>query len=391
MSDGSQVAWAYVEVPNFGEIPTSNPKLKEIPYSSDTIKQTNETKRSANVKGNGRANDLVRVGYEAAGDLNADFVYGDFDDFLQYCLRSPGWSSEVTLTDTGLSFQAADQSINRAAGDFVADGYTANGYVLISGAADAANNGFKKIATVAATKITLSGVPAVVTAAAGPSITVRQGGQIVDANTLTYIAGEREYRSNTADFARYAGIIGRMQLRTAVKNQMTVAFQFIGQKEESAAATFGDGANTAQSGNEVLNTVKHIVAILEAGVSHDLNSLNLTIDPKITGRTFMGNDGNTSVRKGDFEVTGDFEMLYKNSTGKVVADKGLNFTATNLVFVARDAAGNAYVFDLPQVQFGDVERVGGGNNTDVVLKVPFSGEESVAQDTVIRIVRFPAP
>lgn len=390
MSDASQTSLAYVEVTNFGDIPTSTPTLQEIPFSSESLKQTNQTKRSANINPSGRANQSIRTGYEGGGDISADFVHGDFDDFIRYSMRAASWSSEVTDTDTVYSMANADNSINRSSGSFITDGFTQYGFAKISGFTDAANNGYFRIVSVAATKMVLAG-QTVADEAAGDTVTITQGAQIVDGVTLQPVAFEKRFKSNTNDFVRYSGVVGRFQLQTAKENQLTASFQVVAQREQSASATFGDGSNTADSGNEVLNSVDHVVAILENGVAHDANSINFTIDPKVEGRKFIGSPGNTSVRKGDFECGGDFEILYKDSTGVIVANKALNFTTSNLSFVVEDSAGNGYVFWFPAVKITNAERVAGGQNQDVVLKCQWGAEESTSEDAVVRIVRFPAP
>lgn len=388
MSDASQTSLAYVEVTNFGDLASGTPALQLIPFSSESLKQTNQTKRSENINPSGRANQSIRTGYESGGDIAADFVHTDFDDFLQYSLRSAGWSSAVTDTDTVYSMVNSTNSIDRSSGSFITDGFTAYGAVKISGFTDPLNNGIFKIISVAAGSMVLAGPAAVANEAAGDTVTVTQGAQIVDGTTLQPLYIEKRFISNTNDFVRYSGVIGRCQVSTSKENQLKITFQFVGQREQSATATLGDGSNVAASGNEVLNSVDHVLAILENGVSHDLNSFNLTLDPKVEGRKFIGSAGNTSARKGDYEAGGDFEALYKTSTGAVLVDKALNRTSTSLNFVVQDSAGNAYFFDFPTVKIDQADRTAGGQNQDVVVKATWSAEENTTQDAVVRIVKF---
>ncbi|MBE2242380.1 MAG: hypothetical protein IAE86_06480 [Burkholderiaceae bacterium] len=94
-------------------------------------------------------------------------------------------SPTVKRTAATLSFAAGDQSINDSANGFVAAGFVAGDQVKVTGAAAGANNPFSAALTsVAAGKIKLSGA-ALVTAAAGPSVTVtRWDSKRVDLDVL---------------------------------------------------------------------------------------------------------------------------------------------------------------------------------------------------------------
>lgn len=389
MSNAAETSIAYVEVTNFGDEPSGTPTLTEIPFSGETLKETANSQRSNNINPAGRAARQVRTSFSAGGDINADFVCEDFDDFISYAVRSSGWSSPVTDTDTIYSIDDSDGSLNRSSGSFVTDGFTQNSWIKISGfSTNAANNCYAKLTSVAATKMVLATSAVLVTEAAGDSVTVTQGSQVVDGVDTQPIYLEKNFTSNTNDFVKYSGVLSNFGLTNNKESQIQLSMSFLCKQETSATATLGDGSNTAASGNEVLNTVDHILAMTENGVAHDLNSFSLTINPNLEGRNFLAQAGFTSVRRKYFDVTGSFEALYKTGTGATLVNKFLNDTTTSIAYVIADSAGNAYVFDIPQVKLTDAPRNAPGNDQDVVVPASWAAEEKVSEDAMIRIVRF---
>ena len=79
----------------------------------------------------------------------------------------------TTTPQTTISFDAATRTINRSSGSFVTNGFVAGQKVIVSGATNPENNGAFTVLTVAALTLTLVTGSVLVTAAAGPSITVQ--------------------------------------------------------------------------------------------------------------------------------------------------------------------------------------------------------------------------
>lgn len=53
--------------------------------------------------------------------------------------------------------------------------------------------------------------------------------------------------------------------------------------------------------------------------------------------------------------------------------------------MVKDSANKGYVIDLPSIKFQDGERVTGGQNQDVVVKLPFGARKDTSLGKTMRI------
>ena len=94
-------------------------------------------------------------------------------------------SATVKRTDATISFDASDHSIRDSANGFVAAGFVAGDQVKVTGAAAAENNVFSTTVTSVTAGKLVTNAAGIVTAAAGPSVTVtRWDSNRVDLATL---------------------------------------------------------------------------------------------------------------------------------------------------------------------------------------------------------------
>jgi hypothetical protein len=102
----------------------------------------------------------------------------------------------------------------------------------------------------------------------------------------------------------------------------------------------------------------------------------------------MGNGGNTLVLgKGALNISGTLKAYFATAA---LMDKYLNFTASSLAFLVNDTAGNAYVFDLPEVKYTDGQRCSGGQSQECMADMKFSASRDATENVTIRIVKFAA-
>lgn len=99
-------------------------------------------------------------------------------------------SATVKRTDATISFDASDHSIRDSANGFVAAGFVAGDQVKVTGAAAAENNVFSATVTSVTAGKLVTNAAGIVTAAAGPSVTVtRWDSNRVDLATLASAIG----------------------------------------------------------------------------------------------------------------------------------------------------------------------------------------------------------
>jgi len=388
MSDADRVGLAYYVESTYGVTPAGNPTIQDLRYTSESLRQDTGSVSSAEIRSDRQVTDVIRTSVSSQGDIALELSYSAYDEWLQAGLLSAAWSSTATETDTDISAANTDNSLNTAGGDFVADGFLANQWIKVSGfTGDTTNNGYMKIVSVATGKMIVSG-KTLVDDAAGESVTILMGAQIVNGTTLSTFTIEKVFADLASEFALYNGCaIDSVALNIATEAIVTGTFGFMGKQAVSAAATFGDGSNDAAATNDIMNTVDDITSILEGQATYATTAFSMTLGNNLRTRLQVGTLGAVSVGTGKVALSGTLQAYYATKT---LMDKYLNDTATSLAVVFEDGDGNAYIIDMPQVKFTSGQRVAGGENTDVIADMAFTAYREATEDITIRIARFAA-
>lgn len=225
MSNTNRVGVRVVRESAYGVVPTA-PQLLQLPFTgAPDLAFTPETIVSELIRADRQIDDLILVGGEAGGSLPSEFAYGVHDLLLEasffsifqtrFSRKNNEAATQITAVDgstetvsftaygptTGsitVDFAAAGDTITRATGSFLTDGFAAGDRVIISGAVDAGNNAIHQIVTVTALVMTVGNTITDETADAGVTITkvwfsakdiVRSEGFTNSANNAYLIAG----------------------------------------------------------------------------------------------------------------------------------------------------------------------------------------------------------
>jgi hypothetical protein len=302
-------------------------------------------------------------------------------------IKMGDWSTAITVSGTGISASASDNSFNDTGNGF---GNLAVGqWIKVSGftgAGATANNKFFKIVSKTAGKIVVTG-GTLVDDAAGETVTIKQGSSAFNGTTKTSFNIERTYLDLSSELALYLGMmVEQFGLNISVDQIITGSVDFIGKLEQSIASSGGSGY-TAATTKEVFNAVDDVYSILENMTAMDAYSLGFQIKNNLRGKQKIGTLGAFEVGVGSVNVSGQLTAYYGSKT---LIDKYLNQTLTSFSFVVKDAAGNAYVFDMPAVKFSRGERPGGSLNSDVMATLDYTAYMHATEGITIRVAKFPA-
>lgn len=385
MSDTNRVALAYIEESTFGTTPSGN--LNRMRVTSESLHQEAGFNNSQEIVSDRQITDVVRTSANGAGDIAFEVSYAAQDFLFQYALQSAGWSSVVTDTDTVYSMVNSTNSIDRSSGDFAADGFVANQWVEIRGfTGDTSNNGYYKIVSVASGSMVLSG-GAVVDDAAGESVTITMGAQIVNGTTLTHMSIEKAYQDLSNIFAAYRGMsVDTLSLELSADSFFTGSVGLIGKNETSETSTIGTGYVAAPT-NEVMSAIDSVQSILEAQTNQDTTAFSLELANNLRQRQIIGTLGPVSIGSGSLNITGALTKYFETAA---LLNKFLNNTTSSIATIVEDEAGNAYIIDLPNVEFTAGQRVAGGLDSDVVAEMEYTAYKHATEAITIRIVRFAA-
>lgn len=384
MSDSDRMGLAYEKEVTFGT--TVGTELIDLRFTSESIAQITGTVNSAEIRSDRQIVDHIRTAINVSGDMNIELSYSAFDDFLEWGLLSAVWTAPVAVTAVDISAASADNSYNSVAAAF--GSYKINRWIKVSGfTGDVVNNGFSRISVQTSAKLTVVG-KTLVTDAAGESVTITMGAEIVNGTTQSSFSLEKEYTDLTNIFSIYTGcMIDGFTLTVPSDNIVTGVFNILGKIEASAVATVGDGNNTTAPANEVMAGIEDITAILEANASFASTGFSITLGNNLRQRLQIGSLGPISIGTGIVDVTGTLQAYFETQT---ILDKYLNFTDSALAIQFADSTGKGYVIDLPRVNYDTGTRVATGQNTDILADLSFSAFRNSSQNETIVIQRFVA-
>lgn len=385
MSDSNLMALRSKEESSYGVAPSGNWDV--VRMVNESLAHEQGTTKSNEIRSDRQVADVIRNSVRAAGDLGIELSYGSHDKFLAGAMFND-WTSPVTDTQTTFSMAASDNSINDSGSGFVAAGFTAGSWILVSGfTGTAANNKLYKIVSVVAGKMVLSH-GTVVDDAAGESVTITQGAELTNGTTLKSFAFEKEFTDNTTDFALLLGMaVNTFSLSLSPGEIVTGSFGFIGKSETSATSTAA-GTPVAAPSTSVMNGIEDVEALFEAGAAVAIcTEFGFEVNNNVRERLALGQLGAISLGSGTIDITGTFKIYYD---GPSFYAKLLAFTATSFALSMADAAGNRYVVDFPRAKFSAGSRVAGGINTDTMADLTFMAYRDPTESKSIRIVRIPA-
>ena len=361
----------------------------ELPYASESLKTTSETKDKNRVRSDLQVSDINRQTKRSEGSVNSDFSYADYDDFLEASILCDtaftDGHTEISAATT-ISFDASDNSINDSANGFTGGGndYSQYSWIRVTGAANSSNNGVYKISTVAAGKLVLTG-KTVVTEAAGNSITVKQGSQIKNGTRLQYFDLQRNYEDLTEEIVKYpVQAVTGIDISSPVDDDVSIALEFVGKPEVSDNFT-NYTTLTAAANNRTFNSGDGIEAVIENLASTSVASFNISIKNGTRNLSELGTVGPAKFGKGTLMIEGTVELYYETKT---LIDKYLNQTESSLSFVIKDSSDNTYVIDLPRIKYTDGERVGGGVDTDVIANMSFKAIVDLTENYTIKVSKI---
>ena len=359
--------------------------------TGETLQLNPDTVTSNEIRNDRVTEDIIRTNLSAAGDLNLEMSFGAYDVLMETAFQSAPFTSDVSDTQSTFSMDASDNSINDSGSGFIAAGFLVNQWFRSSGflGGNAANNAIFKIVSVAAGKMVLNSgtLGVVVTEAAGDTVTIKQGGQILNGTTQLSFTFEKEFTDLIEVFTQVTGLTtDGFNLTIAAGEIITGAFNFLGKNENSAKVTAA-ASKIAAPTNDIMNAVDNIAAILENKISIQVFQTSFAIVNALRQRPAVGVLGPISLGAGQIGISGTVQVYFEDQD---LMDKYRNFTETSLAIVATDNSGNSYIFEFPAIKLTIGNANATGLNTDVIAEMTFGGKLNSSEGIMMRIARIAA-
>ena len=385
MSDSSRVAIRAMPETTWGVIPSA--ALQNVRFTGESLKYAIANIVSEEIRSDRQITDLIQTSKEGNGGIDFEMSYDNLDWAFPGIMMA-AWAAELTVTDTDISAAASDNSLNSAGAGFPA--FTAGMWIKVAGfTGSAANNGYFRVVSRTTSKIVVSG-GTLVDDAAAESVTVNTIG-IRNGVTEKSFVLEKEFTDvASSNFHVFTGAeVQNFNLALSQGAIATGGLTFLAKDMAVQSSSAGTGAATAAPTGTVMNAMTNVAQILEGGAALTtgvfVRELSLALTNNLRGRPAIGVVGHSSLGQGRVQVTGNAVKYFEEGS---VYQKYVDGTASSISFRMTDAAGNTYVFDLPNIKYTDGDVLAGSADSDVLVSVPFQALMDPTNSYTIQVSKF---
>lgn len=359
-------------------------------FLSDSLKHGNDVQNSDEIRNLRDIRDTHWVDKEAGGSINMNHYWDTnfTEELMKWSLNSAGWSNAGGDTSVAaaasMNTTQSTKTFALVSGTFANDPAVGD-WVYISGAANAASNGYHKIASVSGSN-TFTVETAIGADEAAVSLTVVLLSSITNGNTAQSLAIQRQYTDLTNEDELFLGMyINGWNFSSEGRETMKSNFEFMGYAAQSLGTNYT--ADAAASTEPAMISPKHMDWIREGTAALGCIGVSFQLSNNYRRQFQQGTFGSSALVQGDFTVSGTLRAYFSTST---LFDKFINQTETSLAFASRDGTtskGNTYLFDLPRVIFNDGRRVAGGRNQDIIADLSWMAKYDSADACTMKVAK----
>lgn len=385
MSDSNRKRIAIAQETSFGAGP-SPLDMYVLGVTGQSLRDRISYQESRTIRSDRNVQDIVRVGASAGGNLPFELTFPVANEALWLLLRGAMCSTESSaVTTAGVGLGDADFTITRGSGSFVSDGYQVGDVVKITGHANAANNVYKRLATVSALVMTVDSVDTAFINPGGTTCSVTRGARIKNGTTEYSFAAE----VGSLDVGKYqlfrGQVVNTLDLQVSDQSILTGSFGL-----EGKTSTRGGSANgssyTGTTNTSIMDAVSPpVVRVGALGTSYSTKSFSIGIRNNAAARTQVGALGPQSVRRGNFGVELSFQSYFQDFEEM---DKFAGNTETTFWTVLTNGAGQGLAISIPAMKWMDLGADTTGVNADDYLTGRAMAKYDTTQDCTLRIQRF---
>jgi len=379
----------YIEETDYGVTPTTgNPN--NLRMTGESLAFSISKTESGEITPDRQTADLIETGASAAGGVNIELSYKEFDTLFRAMLMAQAWEPYGT-GGVGTGFQATTTAtaVVASAAPTGTSAFTTlkpGQWFQLQCPGNVNDKKFLKVhATTAPTGTTLTVDPAtplvVDTVAKAATLSSSRISNGVTKKSFTF---ERAH-NDVNQFFPFTGMVpSKLSLSLASGSILTGSMEFMGKSGGRKDTTSLPGTPVASQNFDVMNAISGLGQLLEGGVAltgTKIKKLDLSIDNTLRGQDAIGERGNANIGLGTVKVTGTMEVYLADGT---MYDKFLNNTRTSLQFVLCDGSKNGYAFIIAAMKFGDAKVQAGSKDSDCMLSIPFTGiRDTVTGKTII--------
>lgn len=392
MGDSNQTALYFGEEVTWGTLATCT--FQELRFTGESFAYNISNITSGEIRSDRQVTALIQTDADVTGGFNFELSYDSFNAMLEGALWSD-WSTNLSISTSGIGI--VDDGTLTAGTGATADVAnfslaTVGQWIELRGSSNATNNGYYQITAKASSEsMTVSPVPDGTVASGSDTITI--SGSYLRNGTTEHSYSVIRYHGGLASgqyFTFLGQVVNSFNLAAQSGAILTGSFDFIG-KNATLTQSSSDVASADAAGtNDVLNAVSNVAEVREGGTDVStclVNGLDFTIANNVRGLKAIGNLGNCDIGVGKCDVTGTLTAYFKDDS---LYDKYLAGTASSLSYKVEDSSGNAYIVDMPQIEFESDGINAGGQDQDVMETLGFRAIKDPAYDYTIQFSKFAA-
>lgn len=381
----------------FGAV-TAATGRRRIRNTGSSFKYALAFDKSKEIRADRQTSDHILLGASAAGGMNIEMIYKEYDAYLAAALQNTYVAFNTTGTSPTLTSPTFTANTLTQTGGTSFATLAKGQWISIVGntGATIANNRVLQVSLsvpATATVITFEGSPALVAGAATGVITL-SGSRLVNGITQPSFAMEVEY----ADVTQFQTLLGmtvnKFSVALASKAIATGSFDFIGVGGLPLATTSnlpGTDDVLFPSGYDVLNCSSNVTQILEANAALTagtfVKALSFDIDNALAVQDAIQNLNGVGIRANRLNVTGKMSVYFANAT---IYNKFFQNNTSSLSVQIKDAAGNGYVFGLPAIEYTDGGLSVGSLDQDIMIDISFAAKIDPISGSMVTVDRFGA-
>ena len=375
----NRVALRQIEETTWGVTPSS-PTLQAIRFTSESLNSNAEFIVSEEIRADRMTPDTLQVSRMAAGDINAEWSFATYDDFIEGAMLGDWATTGTAQSGTTLAIVKTTATPNTwtitdSGNGLASNTWTVGQFVKVTGFSTAGAF-YAEIKSIAAGVLGINPMTNVASETAGDSVTITPLDFVRNGVTKKSYTVQKAFTDlATPELWNFTGSrVSTWGLELATGAILTTTFGFMAKDAVMTESQFAGASLAAANTNSVLNAVDNIAAIVfdgdPGGSTYYFNSLSIALDNNLRGQEAVGTLGMIGVEAGVMALTGSVELYFENSS---LFDKFRAAAAFSMSFLAQDAAGNAYVVSIPRAKYTNMEIVAGGLDQDIFASAQFQG------------------
>lgn len=392
MSDSNRIRISIIKESTYGTTPSS-PAMKVLPVTGQSLRDAVGYTQSSIINADRNVEELVRLSKSAGGQTPIELMFSPTGDAIELLLGATMCSVEtgnnVAYTDSsGVSLAGSNKVITVSTNPQTNDRVVVGDIVYVT--SDAGTNaGYYKVTATGATSITVEADADFTADASGVSVkraARRTNGTVEDSFTIEVA------RLDVQKAQVFTGcVINNLEL--SVNDEAIVTANvtwsasnstFVDTAIVSADIFIASATYAAATDHPVLDSLS-VPEVRSAGAKFGAKSIGLMIANNVAARTELGTLGATSMRQGEFNVTGNIEAYFEDFTEmKAYADN----TAGAIWFALIDANDRGYTFSMPTVKFNDAGADVSGSNTDTMVSIGYQATLNATESCTVRMQRW---